>query len=125
SMDFFPTILSLAGVPHAPEDGKSLVPLLTGQGPLDRDELFWHYPHYHGSAWKPGSAIRKGDWKLIYTYEDTVVQLYNLADDPGETTDVSATFADRTTELKQALMQRLKETGAKFPTAVSTRHREP
>jgi arylsulfatase A-like enzyme len=124
-MDFFPTILSLAGVPHSPQDGKSLVSLLTGQGQLDRDELFWHYPHYHGSAWKPGSAIRKGDWKLIYTYEDTVVQLYNLVDDPGEMTDVSETFADRTKELKQALLQRLSESGAKFPTTVSKRNSEP
>lgn len=115
SMDFFPTILSLAGVKHVSQDGKSLVPLLTDTGQIDRDELFWHYPHYHGSAWKPGSAIRKGDWKLIYTYEDNRVELFNLSQDPGENMDVSAQFPDRVQELRSQLDTRLKETGARFP----------
>ena len=115
SMDFFPTILSLAGVEHVHQDGKSLVPLLTGSGQIDRDELFWHYPHYHGSAWKPGSAIRKDDWKLIYTYEDTKAELYDLAGDPSETTDVSAQFPDRVEALRALLDKRLEETGARFP----------
>jgi len=115
SMDFFPTILSLAGVEHVSQDGKSLVPLLTDTGQIDRDELFWHYPHYHGSAWKPGSAIRKGDWKLIYTYEDNKVELFNLSQDPGENMDVSAQFPDRVQELRSQLDTRLEETGARFP----------
>ena len=60
SMDFFPTILDLAGLPLKPElhlDGLSLKPLLEGK-PLEDRPLFWHYPHYHGSTWKPGAAIR-------------------------------------------------------------------
>ncbi|MEX0866255.1 MAG: sulfatase, partial [Pirellulales bacterium] len=71
SMDFFPTMLQLAGLPLQPKkhnDGVSLLPLLTGKGKLDRKSLYWHYPHYHGSTWTPGASIRDGDWKLIEFY---------------------------------------------------------
>jgi arylsulfatase A-like enzyme len=115
SMDFYPTLLSLAGIPHQSTDGRSLVPLFRDTEKLDRDELFWHYPHYHGSAWKPGSAIRKGDWKLVYTYEDKKVELYDLAGDPSETTDVSVQFPDRVQTLKALLDSRLEETEARYP----------
>lgn len=115
SMDFFPTILSLAGVKHVSHDGKSLVPLLTNSGLIERGELFWHYPHYHGSAWKPGSAIRSGDWKLIYYYENNKTELFNLAQDPSESVDLASKFPDRVQTLKRLLDLRLEETGAKFP----------
>ncbi len=115
SMDFFTTILNFAGVEHNNNDGVNLIPLLAEEKPLNRDVLFWHYPHYHGSAWKPGSALRKGDWKLIVKYEDSVTELYNLAEDPGETTEVSKQYPGKTMELKNLLEQKLKETGAQFP----------
>ena len=41
--------------------------LLKGQEAESRD-LFWHYPHYHGSNWRPGAAIRSGNLKLIEFY---------------------------------------------------------
>ncbi len=115
SMDYFTTILSLAGVEHADNDGKNLVPVLTENGIVDRDELFWHYPHYHGSAWKPGSAIRKGDWKLVVHYEDNNIELFNLADDPAESTNIANDFPKKMQELKNLLDRRLKETNAQFP----------
>ncbi|MEW6742105.1 MAG: sulfatase [Planctomycetota bacterium] len=49
SIDFYPTILEIAGVSEpgtAAVDGESLLPLLTQTGPLKRDALFWHFPHY-------------------------------------------------------------------------------
>ncbi|MEA2063687.1 MAG: sulfatase, partial [Gemmatimonadota bacterium] len=49
SVDFFPTILEMAGIepdPGNPVDGVSLVPLLNQTGPLDREAIFWHYPHF-------------------------------------------------------------------------------
>ena len=115
SMDYFTTILNLARINHKINDGENLVPLLTKNTHLTRDELFWHYPHYHGSAWKPGSAIRKGDWKLVIHYEDNRVELFNLANDPSETTDISAEFPEKTKELKTRLDEKLAETNAKFP----------
>ncbi len=116
SMDFFPTLLSLAGI-HSPKcDGVNLVPLLTrGKNP-GRDFLFWHYPHYHGSGWKPGSALRNGDWKLVTFYEDNRTELFNLKDDPGETTDLSKSNPGKTIQLKKKLDGWLKSTGAEMPT---------
>lgn len=115
NMDFFTTILNLAGVEHNDNDGVSLVPLLTEEKPINRDVLFWHYPHYHGSAWTPGSALRKGDWKLIVHYEDNSIELFNLKTDPQETTNISEKNPEKVTELKKLLDQKLAETHAKFP----------
>lgn len=115
SMDFFTTILSIAGIEHKKNDGTNLLPVLTEEKSLDRDEIFWHYPHYHGSMWKPGSAIRKGNWKLIVFYEDNRIELYNLAADPGETRDISGDNPQKVKELKTLLDERLAETHAKFP----------
>ena len=53
SPDFYPTLLELAGLPLRPKqhvDGRSLRPLLTGQGTLQRDALFWHFPDYIGGT---------------------------------------------------------------------------
>ena len=115
SMDYFTTILNLAGIAHNDNDGQNLLPILNGTGPVERDELFWHYPHYHGSAWKPGSAIRKGDWKLVVHYEDELTELFNLSTDLSETTDVSEQFPEKVNELQNLLKMRLAETNAQFP----------
>ncbi len=117
SMDFFPTILELAGLPPRPElhlDGLSLKPLLQGK-PIEERPLFWHYPHYHGSTWKPGAAIRVGDWKLLQSYEWETVELYNLKDDLSESNDLSEKYPDKTRELLDKLKQLQKETGSKIP----------
>ena len=37
----------------------------------------------------PGSAVRKGDWKLIHYYEEDREELFNLRDDPGETKNLA------------------------------------
>lgn len=115
SMDFFTTLLNLAGVEHHANDGISLLPLLTEGKRLERDEQFWHYPHYHGSGWKPGSALRKGNWKLIVHYEDEKVELFDLSTDPGEKTDVAENFPEKLNDLKTMLDEKLEESGGKLP----------
>lgn len=118
SMDFFPTILELAGLPAAPElavDGTSLVPLLGGAVSIEHPPLYWHYPHYHGSQWTPGAAIRDGDWKLIEFYEFGDYELYNLSTDIGETTDQSAIRPDRAAELRRKLRQWQQTLNARLP----------
>ncbi|MBT6766898.1 MAG: sulfatase, partial [Prolixibacteraceae bacterium] len=115
SMDYFTTILSLAGIQHEKNDGENLVPALTKNTNLERDELFWHYPHYHGSAWKPGSALRKGDWKLVIHYEDMQTKLFNLTNDPGETTNIANQNLEKVAELKAILNTKLADSNAKFP----------
>jgi arylsulfatase A-like enzyme len=119
STDFYPTILELASLPFKPEqhiDGISLAKYISSRESPGREILFWHYPHYHSSGWTPGSAIRKGDWKLVEFFETGVVELYNLAEDRGESHDLSLSYPEVTVELLNDLHRLQKETGACFPT---------
>ena len=117
SMDFFPTMLELAGLPaqtklHA--DGQSLVSQLKGNDSGSRT-LYWHYPHYHGSSWKPGAAIRDGDWKLIEFYHHEKIELYNLAEDIGEQKNLAASHPQKAVELRAKLVAWQKQLKAKMP----------
>jgi arylsulfatase A-like enzyme len=117
SVDFFPTILELAGVARPADatiDGISLAPLLTGAGGLDRDAIYWHYPHYHHCA--PCGAIRAGRYKLIEHYEDGRCELYDLAEDLGEKNDLAEKLPERRAELRAKLAAWRKGVGAAMPT---------
>lgn len=92
SMDFFPTFLQCAGLELMPEhhmDGMSFLPLLEGAEDKDfeRGPLFWQYPHYSNQGGCPSVAVREGEWKLVYFYEDESIKLFNLVADISETTD--------------------------------------
>lgn len=118
STDLFPTLLALARAPLLPErhlDGQDLMPLLTG-GSLPERTLYWHYPHYHGSTWAPGSAVRDGDWKLIEFLDEEQVELYDLSDDLGERTDLSADEPGIVRQLQDKLTAWRTSTGAAMPT---------
>ncbi|MGY8767146.1 MAG: sulfatase [Pirellulales bacterium] len=117
STDFFPTILEMAGLPLEPlvhQDGKSFTSLLKGE-PFSRGPIFWHYPHYGNQGGAPTAAIRDGDWKLIQWFEDDRVELFNLANDIGETKDL----ADKNVAKRDSLLSQLEawkqEVGAKIP----------
>ncbi len=117
STDFYPTILDLAGLPARPSqhlDGVSLKPLLQGEPHLNREALYWHYPHYSNQGGIPGAAIRAGDWKLIERFEDGSTRLYNLKEDLGEKTDLTAKHPERVASLRQKLHRWYQETDAKF-----------
>lgn len=115
SVDFVPTMLELAGVEDPPEDldGTSLVPLLAGSGKLDRDAIYWHYPHYHHTT--PAGALRAGDWKLIEYFDDGRLELYNLRDDMGETENLASTMPEKAAELRDQLAAWKKSVGARMP----------
>jgi arylsulfatase A-like enzyme len=119
SVDFFPTIMEMAGAkPPAdkPIDGVSLTPLLKQAGELKPRELYWHYPHYSNQGGRPSGAVRAGDWKLIEFYEDGKRELYNLNDDIGEQTDLADRMPDRAKELHQKLVEWRKSVNARMPT---------
>jgi arylsulfatase A-like enzyme len=119
SYDFLPTLLQAADVPlkEGQEiDGESLMPLLMDKGLLNRDSIYWHYPHYHPGSATPYSAIREGDWKLIHFYEDDRVELYNLRRDIGEMQDVQMTEPDVVQRLMTKLQAWRQEVGAQEPT---------
>jgi len=116
-IDWYPTLLELAGVKVPKEqavDGVSLVPLLKGGKIADRP-LFWHYPHYGNQGGEPSSIITEDDWKLIYYHEDGRNELYHIARDIGEQKDLSSSEPGRVKALRAKLDAWLKETGAKMP----------
>jgi arylsulfatase A-like enzyme len=115
--DWTQTLLEVCGV-NTPEklDGISLVRMLEG-GELPARPLFWHFPHYTNQGGRPGGAVRDGDWKLIEHYEDDRVELFNLAQDPGETRDLSKREPKRTTDLKARLTAWRKQVGAQENTS--------
>ena len=108
SPDFYPTLLEMAGLDPLPEqhaDGLSLAPLLRGTGGLQREGIFWHYPHYGNQGGTPGCSMRSGDWKLIEFFEDGHLELYNLKEDIGETRNLAERDPVRTRSMHAALVR--------------------
>ena len=107
SNDLYPTCLAAAEAPMRPHqhtDAVNLQPLLKETRELSREALFWHFPHYnrHPSSF-PSSVIRKGDWKLIETFDPEGIELYDLKTDLGETTNL----ADAKPERRDTLLKEL------------------
>jgi arylsulfatase A-like enzyme len=114
SIDLFPTIAAAVGIKVQHQvDGIDLMPALRG-GKLQREALFWHYPHYSNQGGIPGGAIRIGDFKLLENYENGSVSLYNLKEDLGERKDLSQYMPEKTKELQKKLHAWYKEVNAKF-----------
>ena len=118
-MDFYPTLLAAAGLPLMPgqhADGVSLLPVLSGGGKLPERPLVFHFPHYSGST-GPNSVLIENNWKLIRFYNDETGRhlLYNLAVDPFEQHDLSASAADRVSTLDEQLTRLLDEMKAQMP----------
>ncbi len=119
SPDLFPTLLEMADLPLRPDlhcDGVSFAPLLRGGEALDREAIFWHYPHYGNQGGTPGCSVRCGDWKLIEFFEDSSVELYNLREDVSETTNLAAHHPDIVQRLRDLLHQWQQDVAAKLPT---------
>jgi arylsulfatase A-like enzyme len=119
--DLFPTLLDLAGIDRnqseTPElDGQSLVALLNDpQASLNREALYFHYPHYYPTT-TPVSAVRAGDWKLLEFHEDNHVELYNLRDDLSEMHDLASKQPEKAADLRDQLSKWRTAVGAKMPT---------
>ena len=118
SQDLFYTVLTMAGISPPQEtaaDGKDLSPLLRDPAThLDRDALYFHYPHYYNTT-SPVSAVRAGDWKLLHYYEDDHIELYNLRDDLSEKVDLGEKMSDKAGELRQRLDDWLETVDAQKP----------
>lgn len=113
SPDWLPTILDAAGLPAADGvDGVSLWGAMTAKEAPPARPLFWHYPHYGNQGGEPGAAIRDGDWKLIEWFDDGRSELFDLAADPGETTDLAAREPERVAALRTQLHAWQREVGA-------------
>jgi arylsulfatase A len=118
SIDFYPTLLDIAGLrgdPRHVPDGLSLVPLLKGEPGFKRDALYWHYPHYHPGGATPYGAIRDGDYRLVEFYEDGHVELYDLKNDLGEQHDLAASMPEKARALELKLDAWRRRVGAQMP----------
>ena len=114
SIDLFPTLNAAAGIRLERQvDGVDLLPLLKG-GTLEREALYWHYPHYSNQGGIPGGAIRMGDYKLIERYEDGRVHLYHLKQDPGEREDLGQQQPKRVADMRDRLHRWYREVDARF-----------
>lgn len=111
-VDMFPTLLEIAGAPapRQPLDGESVVPLLCDpRATLERDAIFQHFPGYLGmgkNRWRttPVSLVQAGDWKLMEFLEDGRLELYNLREDIGETTNLAENMPEKAAELRRCLV---------------------
>ncbi|MCS7186641.1 MAG: sulfatase [Armatimonadota bacterium] len=124
SIDFYPTILEIAGAKPPKEhivDGVSLLPVLLGTGDLEREAIFCHFPHYApATKTVPSVWVRRGDWKLIRFFCDNDDQsdrfeLYNLRDDIGEKNNLAEKYPDLVRELNELIENHLRETEALVP----------
>jgi len=126
-IDFYPTMLGMAGAPKPSGqvlDGESILPLLTQSGTLERKAIFWHFPAYLQAnyGWKgiwrttPAGAVRKGNWKLIEYFEDDTLELYNLRNDIGEENNLAAKMPKKTKQLHELLKNWRKSINAPVPT---------
>ena len=118
SPDIYPTVLEIAGVRNlgGVVDGSSLVPTLRGEGTLERDAIYWHYPHYHPGGAAPYGAVRSGRYKLIEFYEDMRVELYDLDTSIAEVVNLVETLPEEATRLRDLLHAWRDEVGAQMPT---------
>lgn len=122
--DLFPTLLAQAGI-AAPQghviDGHDLATLLSGQADTAHPDTFlMHYPHApHRSDYF--TSYRKGDWKVIYHYYPSAqssgahYQLFNLAQDPSESTNLADSQPDRLRDMMQNLLAATQAAGAQYP----------
>lgn len=102
TQDWFPTLLAAAGVKADASEGENLLPYLKG-GVAPAQPLFWHQPHYTNQGGRPGGAVRSGNWKLFEHYENESIELFDLAADAGEKTNVAARHPERAKELRTSL----------------------
>jgi arylsulfatase A-like enzyme len=111
TIDVMPTLLALGGAtadPARPLDGLDLSPLLLGTGTLPDRPLYWAALNNNGSR---AEAMREGPWKLVVShpgatpgsFENPRAELYNLADDPSESTDLASRDPDRTAAMQARL----------------------
>jgi arylsulfatase A-like enzyme len=124
SIDLYPTFLEIAGIqPNGEQviDGESIMSVLRGEGPLQREAIYCHFPHTMPATYNlPSTSVRKGDWKLIRFYGEGenrthAHSLYNLKEDIGETNDLAERYPDLVIELDGLIERHLKETGSCVP----------
>ncbi len=107
STDILPTVLAVCGLKPLPGskplDGKNMMPMLRGKKDMLHETLYWS--DGDGGKW----AIRSGDWKVVF--DKGKVELFNLAKDVGEATDLAQANPERVDLLSKMYYVWLDEMG--------------
>ena len=114
SNDLYPSMLEMAKLPLMPEqhmDGLSLLPLLRMEGELDREALYWHFPHYSSMC----DVIRYKNWKLIEPLGEGQPELYDLKNDIGEKHNLASANPGMVEEMKQMLARWRESVNVQMP----------
>ena len=117
-IDVFPTLAEVTqSQPLQEIDGVSLATYLKKPEVerLNRETLFWHFPHYRYKQVGPYSIVRKGKWKMIKFYEEETVELYDLENDLSEKIELAIEHPEIVEELESLLAEWLASTQAKTP----------
>jgi len=118
SIDCLPTYAAAAGtrLPDQPVDGADLGPLFRPVAdPWPERELHWWMPGYLPARQRPAHAMRLGDWKVIESFEDGRLELFNLRQDIGERTDLSTQEPARVASMHARMLVWRERTGAEPP----------
>jgi arylsulfatase A-like enzyme len=99
-VDIYPTLAGLAGAPlgkNKPLDGVGVWPTLSEGKPSPREEVVYNIGPFF-------AAVRKGDWKLVWrTVLPSQVELFKLAEDPSEKTNLADQNPQKVAELQQRI----------------------
>lgn len=108
AVDLLPTFLEVAGQPlptgYQP-DGQSILAALKGKDFQRRTPIFWEWPpanNGHSYYW-PRWGMREGRWQLLVNEKLNKLELYNVADDWAEATDVSSEHPEVVARLTKTL----------------------
>ena len=99
SLDVLPLALSISGGEGPKDrvlDGKDPLKALAGEAPTPHEALYWVWDQGRREQWR---SIRQGDWKLIRRSGNEPWQLYNLANDLSESSDLATKRPEITMEL--------------------------
>ena len=128
--DFFPTILEMAGIKdyntQQTIDGTSFVHVLKNPNSIQAHTLVWHFPNLWGESqnkeegYGAYSAILKGDYHLIYTWETQQLRLYHVTQDIGEQQDLANQHPEIVEQLSKELSDYLIERNAQRPSLKAT-----
>ena len=119
--DLYPTCLELAKIANTANhlDGLDLAPLLAAPNAnLNRDALFFHYPHFYPTT-TPVSAVRMGNMKLLHYYNDGHDELYSLSSDPSEQENLVRERSKVATQMRKRLEEWLNSLSARRPKTIS------
>ncbi len=115
--DIFPTVVDyVTGKVLEDIDGVSHAAEYRGGGDAYPERMiYWHYPHYSNQGGYPMSTLRQGNYKAIYDWGDSTLQLYNLRGDLGETMDLYGCGQWVADSLNEQLFDELRAAKAKLP----------